>query len=85
MSPDYRQRLAYGTDQGRWLMDEIPAHRRVRRPPTKTHHHIVYPQMPHGDGAAHKTETFMCVTAVTFFCSMLAIATFVVYAHIGSF
>ena len=44
-TPDYRERLAYGTDQGRWLMQQVgsstdgaPAKRRARTPSRHAYH-----------------------------------------------
>ena len=41
--PDYKERLAYGTDQGRWLLEQVgprDATRRVRQTPQRAFHSL---------------------------------------------
>ena len=33
--PDYRERLAYGTDQGRWLMEQTSSETNAKRRPQR--------------------------------------------------
>jgi hypothetical protein len=58
--PDYRQRLAHGTDQGQWLMQQVGQSasaesrpRRAAKPPPRMYHELpTMPEWPAANGGA---------------------------------
>ena len=57
--PTYRERLAHGTDQGKWLLEQVnndAAAKRRARPPARAFHDMDVPVQPMEDSAKGKPD-----------------------------
>lgn len=56
--PDYRERLAYGTDQGKWLMQQVASDataKQKRRPAARVFHEVDL-NIPQAEGSTKKKQ-----------------------------